>query len=50
MTSMLASMEHKPFYDSGAYFVPEMGVYGGWVAHEDSFAALCGRLHLSGRA
>src|SRR5438094_5264666 len=39
MTSMLASMEHEPFYDSGAYFVPEMGVYGAWVAHEDSFAA-----------
>jgi asparagine synthase (glutamine-hydrolysing) len=37
--SMLASMEHEPFYDSGAYFVPEMGVYGGWMAHEDSFAA-----------
>jgi asparagine synthase (glutamine-hydrolysing) len=36
---MVASMEHEPFYDSGAYFVPEMGVYGGWVAHEDSFAA-----------
>jgi asparagine synthase (glutamine-hydrolysing) len=32
-------MEHEPFYDSGAYFVPEMGVYGGWVAHENSFAA-----------
>ena len=37
--SMVASMEHEPFYDSGVYFVPEMGVYGGWVAHEDSFAA-----------
>src|SRR6266446_8256400 len=37
--SMVASMEHEPFYTSGIYAVPEMGVYGGWVAHEDSFAA-----------
>ena len=37
--SMVASMEHEPFYTSGIYAVPEMGVYGGWVAHENSFAA-----------
>jgi asparagine synthase (glutamine-hydrolysing) len=36
---MVASMEHEPFYTSGIYAVPEMGVYGGWVAHENSFAA-----------
>src|SRR5438034_8114554 len=37
--SMLASMDHEPFYDSGTHSVPEMGIYAGWVAHEDSFAA-----------
>jgi asparagine synthase (glutamine-hydrolysing) len=37
--AMVASMEHEPFYTSGMYTVPEMGVYGGWVAHENSFAA-----------
>jgi asparagine synthase (glutamine-hydrolysing) len=37
--SMLISMEHEPFYDSGTHSVPEMGIYAGWVAHEDSFAA-----------
>jgi asparagine synthase (glutamine-hydrolysing) len=36
---MVASMEYEPFYDSGTYAVPEMGIYGGWVAHETSFAA-----------
>ena len=37
--SMVASMEHESFYVSGAYLIPEMGVYAGWVAHEHSFAA-----------
>ena len=37
--SMVASMEYEPFYTSGIYTVPEMGVYGGRVAHENSFAA-----------
>ena len=32
-------MEHESFYDSGMYSVPEMGIYAGWVAHENSFAA-----------
>jgi asparagine synthase (glutamine-hydrolysing) len=32
-------MEHEPFYASGMYAAPEMGVYAGWVAHERSFAA-----------
>jgi asparagine synthase (glutamine-hydrolysing) len=36
---MVASMEGEAFYTSGIYAVPEMGVYGGWVAHENSFAA-----------
>src|SRR6266480_8150576 len=37
--SMASSMEHESFYDSGMYSVPEMGIYAGWVAHENSFAA-----------
>jgi len=37
--SMMRSMEHESFYTSGTYYVPEMGIYGGWVAHEGSFAA-----------
>ena len=37
--SMLSSMEHESFYDSGLYCVPEMGIYAGWVAHENSLAA-----------
>src|SRR5437868_1406286 len=37
--SMAASMEHEPFYDSGTYWVREMGIYAGWVAHERSFSA-----------
>jgi asparagine synthase (glutamine-hydrolysing) len=36
---MARSIMHESFYKSGTYSVPEMGVYGGWVAHEDSFAA-----------
>ena len=32
-------MEHERFYVSGTYFIPELGVYAGWVAHEHSFAA-----------
>src|ERR1039458_9315138 len=37
--AMVASMEHEPFYTSGTYSVPEMGLHVGWVAHEGSFAA-----------
>lgn len=36
---MIGSMKHEPFYTSGTCFVPKIGVYGGWVAHEGSFAA-----------
>jgi asparagine synthase (glutamine-hydrolysing) len=32
-------MEHECFYESGIYCVPEMGVYAGWVAHDNSFGA-----------
>jgi asparagine synthase (glutamine-hydrolysing) len=37
--SMVSSLEHESFYDSGMYSVPEMGIYAGWVAHENSFAS-----------
>jgi asparagine synthase (glutamine-hydrolysing) len=37
--TMVASMKHEPFYVSGTHSVPEIGVYVGWVAHENSFAA-----------
>jgi asparagine synthase (glutamine-hydrolysing) len=37
--AMVASMKHESFYVSGTYAVPEMGVYGGWVADQESFAA-----------
>ena len=36
---MVRSMEHESFYTSGTYFAPEFGVYVGWTAHENSFAA-----------
>src|SRR6266436_4192064 len=39
MTSMARSIMHESFYKSGMYAAPEMGIYAGWVAHEDSFAA-----------
>jgi len=39
LKSMVASMEHERFYRSGTHFIPEMGIYAGWVADEDSFAA-----------
>ena len=37
--SMASSMVHESFYESGMYSVPEMGIYAGWVAHENSFGA-----------
>jgi asparagine synthase (glutamine-hydrolysing) len=30
-------MEHESFYDSGLFSVPKMGIYAGWVTHENSF-------------
>jgi asparagine synthase (glutamine-hydrolysing) len=36
---MVRSMEHESFYQSGTYFVPEMGIYAGWVALASSFAS-----------
>src|SRR6266446_5273270 len=37
--AMVASMEHEQFYTSGTYAESDMGLYGGWVAHENSFSA-----------
>jgi asparagine synthase (glutamine-hydrolysing) len=37
--AMVSSMCYESFYVSGMCSVPELGVYGGWVAHESSFAA-----------
>src|SRR3979490_1178691 len=39
VTAMLACMKHERFYETGTSFVPEMGVYGGWVAHKGSYAS-----------
>ena len=36
---MIESMKYEHFYASGTCFAPEIGVYGGWIAHEGSFAA-----------
>lgn len=36
---MVASMQHHSVSERGLCIVPEMGVYAGWVAHEDSYAA-----------
>jgi asparagine synthase (glutamine-hydrolysing) len=39
VAAMVRSMQHEPSYTSGNYFVSELGVYTGWTAHENSFAA-----------
>jgi hypothetical protein len=36
---MLASMKHERFYEAETCRVPEVGAFGGWVAHPSSFAA-----------
>jgi asparagine synthase (glutamine-hydrolysing) len=36
---MVASMRHEQFYASGTYSVPKLGVYAGWVAPANTFAA-----------
>src|SRR5207248_11332921 len=40
LQAMLLVMQHEPFYVSGRYVAPEIGVYGGWVAHSTAFTAL----------
>jgi len=37
--AMVASMEHEPFYTTGAFSAPELGVYAGWLTLENSFAS-----------
>ena len=39
VNSMLSSMKHETFYVSGTYSDPKMGIYAGWIAPKDSFAA-----------
>jgi asparagine synthase (glutamine-hydrolysing) len=39
VSCMVTSMKHERFDTSGMYAAPDMGIYGGWVAHENSFAA-----------
>lgn len=36
---MLETMRHRPASACGTHFAPQLGVYVGWVAHNDSFAA-----------
>ena len=43
--AMLASMMHEPFYVSGTFSMPDLGVYCGWVAQESSFAASVSGFH-----
>jgi asparagine synthase (glutamine-hydrolysing) len=37
--AMTQSMVHEEFYTSGFYSAPALGIYSGWVALENSFAA-----------
>ncbi len=37
--TMTAAMQHEAFQVSGHFSAPDLGIYGGWVAHENSFAA-----------
>jgi asparagine synthase (glutamine-hydrolysing) len=37
--NMLKTMLHEPFYTSGVWSDPSLGVYVGWVATRDAFAA-----------
>jgi asparagine synthase (glutamine-hydrolysing) len=36
---MVAMMRHRTDTESGTTFAPELGAYGGWIAHANSFAA-----------
>jgi asparagine synthase (glutamine-hydrolysing) len=38
--AMTKSMVHEKFYLSGTYSAPDLGVYAGWVALDQSFAAV----------
>ena len=36
--AMVGSMKHQRVYNSGTYFLPDLGVYAGWTAHGNSLA------------
>lgn len=37
--TMLRTLQHEPFYKSGVWHDPSLGVYVGWVAREGAYAA-----------
>lgn len=39
VNAMIASMRNEIFYTGGTHSVLGMGIYVGWVAHKNSFAA-----------
>lgn len=36
--AMVATLRHESFHAAGTFSAPELGVFAGWVAHENSFA------------
>src|SRR5258708_3957923 len=36
--TMVATLRHERFHTAGTFSAPELGVFGGWVAHEGSIA------------
>ena len=38
MKAMVATMRHESFYTTGTFSDPELGIFAGWVALENSFA------------
>lgn len=38
LKTMVECMKHEPFYTSGYYVNESLGVYAGWVCHQDSYA------------
>src|SRR5262245_26882661 len=49
LRTMLAAMLHEPTYVSGTQICAELGFYGGWVAHADSYAARQSRVNEQNR-
>jgi asparagine synthase (glutamine-hydrolysing) len=37
--AMTACLRHESFHQTGRFAAPELNVYAGWIAHENSFAA-----------
>jgi asparagine synthase (glutamine-hydrolysing) len=44
---MTKSLQHETFYVAGTHAAPELGVYAGWIAHDDSFACQLARAQTS---